>query len=198
MTYPELQIQLDLNPDNRIDLLRNADPCRLTKYGYLFVDNEDGQCYLFDMNGNSDDIHKVKRIENQAFFNCKSLTSIKIPDSVESIGGYAFWTCTFLTSITIPDSVESIGHGAFYNCEHLTSIEIPNSVKKIEYGAFWNCKSLKKIRIPNSVKWIGEWVFEKCTSLKEVVFKGKTIDQVKAMICYPWEIKDESIIKCLD
>jgi hypothetical protein len=46
-------------------------------------------------------------------FSYQSLTSITIPDSVNSIGESAFSTCTSLTSITIPDGVTSIGVRAF-------------------------------------------------------------------------------------
>ena len=149
MTYPELQIQLDINPDNRVDVLNNVDACRWTKYGYLFVDQEDGQCYLFDEDGNLDDISKVKTIISCAFEDCTSLVKIKIPNNIESIGCCAFINCTSLTSIKIPDSVE----------------------------------------------WIENYAFVDCTSLKELVFEGKTIDQIKAMNNYPWGIRDESVIK---
>ena len=36
--------------------------------------------------------------------------------SVTSIGDYAFYNCSSLTSITIPEDIESIGTGAFYGC----------------------------------------------------------------------------------
>ena len=172
MTYLELQIQLDLNPDNRVNILENVDTCRLTRYGYLFVDSGDGQCYLFDEDGNLDNISKVK-----------------------SINDWAFDGCTSLTSIEISDSVESIGDGAFYDCTSLTSIKIPDSVKNIRDAIFIGCTSLTSIKIPNSIEWIGCWAFYNCASLKELVFEGKTIDQVKAMKNYPWGIKDESFIK---
>ena len=42
---------------------------------------------------------------NNAFFCCRSLTHIVIPDSVTSIGDYAFSGCRSLKSIVIPDSV---------------------------------------------------------------------------------------------
>ena len=196
MSFTELQIQLDLNPDNRVNILENVDTCRWTDDGYLFVDSKDSQCYFFNKNGQEDDISKIKRIGDYAFENCTSLTSISIPDSVESIGKWAFYTCTSLTSIKISDSVKNIRDYAFFNCSSLTSISISDSVKSIGNEAFIYCTSLTSISIPDSVESIGNWAFFRCTSLKSLVFKGKTIDEVKAMPNYPWGIKDKFVIEC--
>ena len=87
----------------------------------------------------------VTSIGTQAFWSCKSVTSITIPDSVTSIGNSAFLNCTSLTNITIPDSVTSIGKLAFFHCDGLTSITIPNSVTSIESYAFRNCTSMTSI-----------------------------------------------------
>ncbi len=65
-----------------------------------------------------------------------------------SIGAYAFYNCSSLTSVTIPNSVTNIGEYAFYNCSGLTSITIPNSVKSVGDRAFYNCSSLMSIEIP--------------------------------------------------
>ena len=78
----------------------------------------------------------VVGIGNSAFWNCSSLTSIVIPESVTSIGNSAFYWCSRLTSVTIGNGVTSIGSFAFYNCSRLTSITIPNSVTSIGGIAF--------------------------------------------------------------
>src|SRR5574344_177528 len=57
--------------------------------------------------------YKVIGIGNNAFYDCRSLTSITIPNSVILIGDYVFWGCSGLTSITIPSTVTSIGNNAF-------------------------------------------------------------------------------------
>ena len=76
------------------------------------------------------------------------------------------------------------------------SMTIPNSVTSIREGAFIGCSGLKSVTIPNSVMSIGSYVFSKCTSLKELIFKGKSIDEVKEMDNYPWGIRDKSAIRC--
>ena len=56
----------------------------------------------------------------EAFSECKSLTNIEIPTSIDTIRNYAFEGCTSLTSIVIPINVEYMGSYVFNNCTNLT------------------------------------------------------------------------------
>ena len=103
------------------------------------------------------------------FFNCSSLTSVTIPNSVTTIGHNAFEGCSSLTSVTIPNSVTLIDEGVFSGCTSLTSVTIPNSVEIIYDQAFQDCNSLTGLTIPNSVTLIGNAAFNNNLALSSII-----------------------------
>ena len=137
----------------------------------------------------------VKVIGDRAFFLCRFLTNINIPNSVTTIGDLTFVSCDSLTSINIPNSVTTIGNWGFGACKSLTSITIPNSVVTIIGNPFkeWHGNLYNESKafiyedhvlfnknkttliayiaketnytIPNSVTTIGEGAFSYCKSL---------------------------------
>ena len=107
-------------------------------------------------------------IGSEAFYNCSSLMSVAIGDSVTSIGYEAFYKCSSLTSVEIGDGVTSIGGSAFSNCDSLTSVEIPDSVTSIGDYAFRGCSSLTSVVIGDGVTSIGDYAFYYCDSLTEI------------------------------
>ena len=113
-------------------------------------------CADIDVNGLLTIPDGVTSMSN-AFGSCSQLTSVSIPNSVETIGqdvfqGTAltvvtmnanisfdkdtFGGCASLTTLVIGNSVETIGGEAFKGCSQLDSIIIGDSVKTIENGAF--------------------------------------------------------------
>ncbi len=140
----------------------------------------------------------VKVIGDWAFWGCKSLTNINIPNNVTTIGDAAFWYCDSLTNINIPNSVTTIGDSAFGGCDSLTIITIPSSEVTIIGNPFcvWhgilNNESKAFIyedhvlfnknkttliayiaketnyTIPNSVTTIGDSAFAFCDSLTSI------------------------------
>ena len=192
MSIHELKIYLDLSPESKSKILDKY--AKKFDFGYFFfVDSEDGQCYLFDRYGNEKDISLIHEITEDMI--SKDIKKIVIPNNVVSIRNWAFYRCSDLTSVTISNSVTSIGGWAFENCINLTSVSISNSITSIKARAFANCNKLMNVTINSSIRNIGYRIFSHCNNLRLLIFKGKTIDQIRAMENYPFGIEDESIIK---
>ena len=104
-----------------------------------------------------------------------ALAAYTIPSSVTSIGENAFYDCRSLTSVTIPDSVTSIGLTAFEGCLSLTSVTIPDGVTSISWSAFAYCESLTSVTIPDSVTSIDGAAFADCDNLTDVYYTGTEI-----------------------
>ena len=87
----------------------------------------------------------VQYINNQAFFGCAGLTSIKLGNNICDIYDSAFEGCISLKQITIPDSVSGIRNRAFIGCESLTHLIIGHGVNHIDNNAFYGCSNLMNI-----------------------------------------------------
>ena len=79
--------------------------------------------------------------------------SVIIPDKIDDmpvteILPYVFFESQ-ITSIKLPDSLETIGECAFMFCENLKNVEIPESVKYICENAFNSCTAAESITILN-------------------------------------------------
>ena len=61
--------------------------------------------------------------------------------NITSICEKAFWECRKLSSIELPDSVSVIRENAFYGCDRLRSVTLPSLIS-INEGAFDGCTSL--------------------------------------------------------
>lgn len=125
---------------------------------------------LTSYNGSGGDVvipDGVKAIGEQAFLQCKGLTSVTIPRGVTSIEDRAFEECSGLTSVALPDSLTSIGDDAFSGCMDLTSVTIPNGVTSIGEQAFFISR-LTSVELPASVTSIGQQAFDACYSLASI------------------------------
>ena len=166
--YEEFEMQVALMGISKIDVLKEIGH-QINDY-YFFVSN-DGIFNWFDLDGN--------HIGDPGVL--ETLVHDYIPYNI--------------TKCIIPNSVTSIGYCAFACCESLKEIIIPDSVTSIDDGVFRYCVSLKEITLPDSITCIGYKPFYKCNFLKEIIFKGKTLNEVKQLKNYPFGIEDEGIIK---
>ncbi|MBQ7761510.1 MAG: leucine-rich repeat protein [Clostridia bacterium] len=85
----------------------------------------------------------IKTIENDAFSNCRSLSSVIFETgALKTIGKSAFMHCTSLLYVTLPPSLEHISENAFIQSGNLHLVYVPKSVKVIENFAFNICDEL--------------------------------------------------------
>ncbi|MDE7280807.1 MAG: leucine-rich repeat domain-containing protein [Ruminiclostridium sp.] len=111
----------------------------------------------------------ARRVAPEAARARESITSITLPDTVNAIGRGAFWNCKSLESVNIPEGVERIRENAFAECHGLKKIVIPSTVKALDRRAFYYCDSLRFIEIPEGAESLGDAVFAHCHELMAVV-----------------------------
>lgn len=81
---------------------------------------------------------------------------IVLEEGIEFLGEGAF-SNTSIRSIKIPDSVVSIGSGAFSHCSQLESAQLPSNTKELPSSIFLHCASLSKIAGLESVERLGSY-----------------------------------------
>lgn len=94
-----------------------------------------------------------KLIKGNAFDRCSELVRISIPSTVRQIGYMAFYNCYSLSEVKISEGVEKIYSCAFENCS-IENLQLPNSLKYIGENAF-SMVSLKEVSISNETLYIG-------------------------------------------
>lgn len=131
----------------------------------------------------------LKRIGGEAFYGCKNLKKLTIPETVEYIGGGAFYGCSNIWSLTynainaecgsfmesnaslekivIGDKVRRLPRGIFSGRE-FTEVALPVCLERIDDSAFYGCENLTTINLSDSIRYIGYDAFYGCSSLKNI------------------------------
>ena len=135
----------------------------------------------------------VEEIGTNAFVDCDSIISIKLPSSIKKLHRQAINDCNSLSEINIDNNVECNGCSlcschSFKNCliigNKLIRVPettkgtyvIPNGITEISNGAFCKCKLITEIIIPNSVNKIGTHAFDSCDGLTEITIPCTILD----------------------
>lgn len=148
------------------------------------------------------DGYAVIAIDQYAFRDCATFTTVVIPKSVTEIGYGAFYSCVRLTSVTFNSAatliegafrecsslqtvtfasdvkLKTIGSSTFSGCSKLQSITIPETVTSIGSQAFYGCTRLQSVTIPKDVAFIGNGVFIGCSNLEKVAFEGNRLTSI--------------------
>lgn len=102
----------------------------------------------------------VRAIGEYAFYGCRNLYEIRLPEHELEIGHFAFAYCSKLKKINLPSNTVSIPYGIFL-MSAIESIALPATIKKIG-GAAFRYSELKEIQMPNGIQEIGAYAFQPC------------------------------------
>ena len=141
---------------------------------------------------------QLTEIGYQTFAGCTSLSSITLPNSLQTIKGSAFQSCSSLMAITIPASVKTIVGNAFDNCTGLITCTILSTqLTRIDDGCFQSCSKLTAIDIPEGVTSIGPRAFSGCRSLKNVTLPG-SLENINSQAFYNCSSLEAVFCKVVD
>lgn len=76
------------------------------------------------------------------YSNHANYSTLNLPVGLTHIGTWAFEFAWGLTSVVVPDTVESIGDSAFHDCHNMAYITVPSSVTTIGSDVFAQCDIL--------------------------------------------------------
>ena len=137
------------------------------------------------------DGYTVAAIGDKAFYkdekNRKIGISVTLPESVKSIGDFAFWNAN-VTSINLPDGIESIGKGVFVGCDEIVyRVSVNHPMFAVIDGALYNKAKKELIQgkegtsIPEGIRIIGDYAcyrISKCGIQQGRMALPSTIEEI--------------------
>ncbi|MGN1095586.1 MAG: leucine-rich repeat domain-containing protein, partial [Eubacteriales bacterium] len=105
-----------------------------------------------------------------------SLSSVVIPEGVETIGDYAFMGCS-LDTVSLPSSLEKVGAYAFDGVLENGNANIDfsklTSLKTIGKRAFAYCDAVREVNLSPSVENVGKYAFLKTGAMEKFISKSR-------------------------
>ncbi len=109
----------------------------------------------------------VATIADEAFYSCRNIISIVLPEGLTDLGKSTFALCYNLEQVTFPDELKTIKQLAFTYCGNLTEVILPAHLETLGRQAFYQT-GLSTIVLPDTLKTI-EAEALRATNLTEVV-----------------------------
>ena len=96
----------------------------------------------------------VTTIGDYAFSASGEVSNVQLPDSVYDIGYCSFWNCSKLTSVELPQQLDSIDGRAFLGTG-LTELELPETLSNLGGESLGSCEALDYVRFTGDAPTIG-------------------------------------------
>lgn len=119
---------------------------------------------------------QLTTIGERAFYGCKSLKNIFMPNTVISVGTYAFYNCSTMDSIFLSDGLATLPTYMCSGCNNLAYIQLPKKINTISGYCFYNSSAnakLRSIRFPESLRTIENKAFSGFSKLDSIILPLK-------------------------
>ena len=129
------------------------------------------------------------------FYGCNFVCELKIPESVEIIGGGTFGSCkNFYGGIRLPENLKWLGPGAFEGSENFTGdLVIPQGVTNIPAGCFNGTWLGGALVLHDGVTTIGDGAFAN-TGLKGELRLPKNLEVISHNVFYNCDFSGELVL----
>lgn len=127
----------------------------------------------------------LKTIGTYAFYNCTGLKHFTIPAGVTTLPTYCFGGCTALEGVDFPEGLTTINASAFRNCTALTSMVIPEGVTTMNGTMFYGCNNMKTLVLPSTLA-TGSSMFDTNATIETIVACAATPSTFSSSTSYPW------------
>jgi len=132
----------------------------------------------------------LNHIPMDFFINTVALISIKISDTIHSIGEYAFSRCSNLVNVILSDTLDNIPDSTFMDCSKIEKIVIPHNVQSIGDSAFLRCEKLTSVVCLATVPPIlGPASFNHNAAGRKIYVPSDSLDEYKS----DWDAYEEDI-----
>ena len=115
--------------------------------------------------------YTITSIAPYAFCEDTRVETIKLPETISTIGANAFYFCVNLTSINLPNAVTAINKQTFEQCTKLKINSLGKNITKIDSRAFFDCHSITELNIPGKCEVIENDAFSWCKGLKKLIIE---------------------------
>ncbi|MGI6689323.1 MAG: leucine-rich repeat domain-containing protein [Christensenellales bacterium] len=166
----------------------NGEPEERVCGDFTYTLNDSGEAVITGYSGNDPELtvpekvdeYPVTEIGARAFYWRYKLTTVTLPEGLQSIESDAFSLCSSLTAVTLPEGLQSIGDSAFSGCSSLTAVTLPDSLKAMGDNPFTGTQAELSLS-PDHPRF--------------VLVDGMLIDKgLKRLVCYPYGSRAETCV----
>lgn len=121
------------------------------------------------------DLSNLEVIPGHAFCYDPNITSVVTCPTLRSIGDWAFiWAG--ISTISLPETLNSIGTYTFYKSSLSGTVALPDSLTQLGASAFSGCEKVEAIQIGSGLTDIPKDAFDGCTNLKTITVNNRRED----------------------